>query len=134
MTAQTALQQALAAWGRRETADRQESVDAAVALAEWKVFSMAHIIQITGLPRDFTHELIGKSDKTGGAFNAEMLPFLYDLWLLYIQSPPRAATQRTSPDVVNKALFVMKQGCSAGMVEKLVGIPARTLTRWAAAS
>lgn len=121
MIAQTPLQQALVAWTRVRTDDRQPQVDDAVALAETGVFSTRQIILITGLPEKLTYDLVGKTNKEGGRFNPEALPQIYDIW-----------QQRARTEAVDKKLvrLIVGQGVSPRMLAKLTGLAPSTIYTW----
>lgn len=121
----TPLQQALAAWGHpKPDPDEpigQQQVDDAVALGETKTFSNRHISLITGLDVLFVGELTGKTDKTGGRFNPEALPFIHDLWHQWATA--HTADRRT-------ACSIVRQGVSPGMLSRLTGISRSTIYSW----
>lgn len=126
MTATTALEQALVVWTRdmtrySEAQAKQVRTDDAVSLGEWGVFSNRHISFITGLEPDFVGTLTGKRDKTGGRFNPEALPFIYDLRLQWVQA--HVVSQR---DI----RFIIELGVSPGMLAKLTGISRTAIYKW----
>jgi hypothetical protein len=114
VTAHTPLEQALIAWSKQKNPDdRQPQIDDAVSLGETGVFSNRNIAHITGLDVDFVGELTGKKDKTGGRFNPEALPMIYDIRLQW------ARARTCDPAAVR---LVVNMGVSAGMLSKLTGI------------
>ena len=131
MTAHTPLEQALEAWNRNlahlqrgEDAlpgsgyTRQQRVDDAVALGETGVFSNSNIGLIVGLDVALVGSLTGKTDRSGGRFNPQALPVIYDLWISW-------ARGRTF-DVITVRTAV-NAGVSPRMIEKLTTIPKSTL-------
>lgn len=126
MIAQTPLQQALVAWQRDlsrcdENEERQTRIDDAITLGETGVFSNRNIALITGLEPDFVGGITGKKDKTGGRFNPEMLPQIYDLRMQWVQA--RVVAHK---DVA----FIVSAGVSPGMLAKLTGISRTAIYSW----
>ena len=129
MTAHTPLEQALVAWNHNQSPStrltdtelRQLAVEDAESLFETGVFSIRHIMLITGLPQTFIYELLSRKSRTGGKFNPEALPMLYDLWLQWAQA--RTCDKRELTTIV-------KLGVSPLMIERLVGIPKNTVASW----
>jgi len=123
MNAMTPLQQALVAWSRTPDPNSQQAQwDDAVTLGETGVFSNSNISLITGLNPDRVASLTGKTDKTGGRFNPEALPFIYDLriqWARY--------GVVSHKDVV----FILEMKVSANMLAKLTGISRSAIYSWA---
>jgi hypothetical protein len=115
-----ALEQALEAWYRPSTADRQVRLDDATALLEWGVFSKLQVAAITRLPRLTVLGLGEKHAKTGGTFNPETLPMLRDLRDRYRQGERPARL----------AALIYEQGTKQQMIHALTGIPMTTLFRW----
>lgn len=71
-----------AAWvfAHADNYDRQQRYDAAVALAEWGVFSPRHVGLIVGFSHTHVRRLApGKKDRTGGTFSPEVLAPLLDI-------------------------------------------------------
>lgn len=127
MIALTPLEQALVAFTRhRDTndpADRQNRVDDAVMLAETEVFSVQHIILITGLPKTFAYDLLaGKNPrKEGGSLNVEHLALINDVALDWRRH--HAADRRSVAAIV-------AGGTSPRMLSKLTGIHYNTIYAW----
>ena len=115
----TALEQALVAYTRADS-DEQQHVEDVIELASFDVFSKDHLIEISGLSKKTVYSLVQKTGKAGGRFNPESLPLIYDLWLEWTQGGRN----------VRLAKLIVKQGTSPGFLEKLTGIPRRTITRW----
>lgn len=119
MIALTPLEQALIIWRRdSSTTQRQQRIDDAIALSETGVFSNRNIAHITKLDASFVGDLTNKRDKTGGRFNPEALPFIYDLRVQWAQAS-------TCSDSAVRVILDM--GVSAAMLSKLTGISRTTL-------
>lgn len=127
MIAMTPLEQALVAFTRHrdpnDALDRQVRTDDAVALAETGVFSIHHIILITGLPRTFAFDLLmGKNPrKEGGRLNVEHLELINNVALDWRRH--RAANRTDVATIVNG-------GTSPRMLSKLTGIHYNTIYGW----
>jgi len=119
MIALTPLEQALVIWRRdAATTERQQRIDDVATLSETGVFSNRNIAHITGLDTSFVGELTKKRDKTGGRFNPDALPFMYDLRLQWAQ---------TSTCDQAAVRVILDMGVSAAMLSKLTGISRTTL-------
>lgn len=132
MTAHTPLEQALIAWSHNKTESdpldpsgnraKQVAVDDAAMLGECGIFSNRNIALITGLEPDFVGEITGKKDKTGGRFNPEALPLIYDLRLQW--SLARVVSH-------GDVRTIVELGVSPGMLAKLTGISRTAIYSWA---
>lgn len=118
----TALEQAHYTWERREYLDEQGRLDAAIALAEWGVFSARQISAITGVHWWKAAEKSAKTDRTGGRLNPETLPDLMAL------SQARARGEM-APDAARR---ILEGGTTATVASRLTNVPETTLKRWAA--
>ena len=134
MIALTPLEQAVVAFTKHrdpnDPMDRQVRADDAVALAELDVFSVQHIILITGLPKTFAYELLrGKNPaKQGGSLNVEHLEQINDVAIQWQRN--RVADRRAIATIVSG-------GTSPRMLSKLTGIHYNTIykyVRWAEAN
>lgn len=127
MIALTPLEQALVAFTKHrdpnDPMDRQNRADDAVALAELGIFSVQHIIAITGLPRSFAYELLaGKNaEKRGGSLNVEHLSLINDIAIQW---------KRDRVAVPHEVATVVSGGTSARMLSKLTGIHHNTVYKW----
>lgn len=127
MIAMTPLEQALVAFTRhREPGtlqDRQQRVDDAVMLAETEVFSVQHIILITGLPKTFAYQLLaGKNpNKRGGSLNVEHLSLINDVSIDWRRH--RAVDRKAVAEII-------AGGTSPRMLSKLTGIHYNTIYAW----
>jgi len=127
MIALTPLEQALVAFTRtrdpEEPGDRQGRVDDAVALAETGVFSVQHIILITGLPKTFAYELLAgmNPSKRGGSLNVEYLHLIHDVAVDWKRH------HGTNRQVVRS---IVTAGTSPRMLSKLTGIHYNTIYAW----
>ena len=118
----TPLQQALAAWGHPKTdPPSQQQVDDAVALGETGMFSNRQVALITELDVMFVGSLTGKTDKTGGRFTPEALPFIYDLWQQW-------ALAGVVPH--RDVRHIVELGVSPGMLAKLTQISRSAIYSW----
>ena len=100
---------------------KQMQVDMVIALAEFSLFSNAHIAEFTGMrPSDVT-AFTRKTDTTGGRLpGASLGPVLE---VMYMRN-----RHETDVQAVATALAA---GVSKGMLSKLSGIPMTTLIRYA---
>jgi hypothetical protein len=126
MSRTKALEQALAAWNNNQRPKRSDlevkdvaTVDA-IGLGQAGMFSNRHIAAITGLSVDLVCDIVKKSDKTGGRFNPESLPLIFDLWLEYVDGG-------TNPQLIST---IVNSGTSVGFLARLTDIPATSLSRW----
>lgn len=131
----TLLQVAVKAWalgqahgpGWADKAARDEQIEAARKLLDSGRLSYRNVASITrfGLPR--LRELAPQRGM-GGRLEPSSLPKILDLL--------NAETARTAYGVsatsINLARKILAEGNSARSVERLTGIPASTLRRWAA--
>lgn len=92
----------------------------AVQLGELGLFSSRSIALIVDLSYHTVGRLTGKKDKTGGRFNPEALPLIYDLWAEYNQGGRNRKLAAT----------IVKLGISPSYLATITGIPSTTLSRW----
>lgn len=123
MTQTTALGHAAWIYAHIDQYDKQQRFDAAVALGEWKVFSLRQIARITGLAHTTVAQLVkGKTEKTGGKFDPEALSLLVEL------SKRRHRSEPLEPADVRAALNA-GAGTSPYMAARLTDIPRTHLIR-----
>ncbi|WP_406245816.1 hypothetical protein ACI7YT_12300 [Microbacterium sp. M] len=123
MTITTALEEAAWVYSSIENYDRQQRFDAAVSLAEWKVFSSRQIARIVGISHSTVAQLGGaKTDKTGGRFDPDSLSILCKL------AKRRRAGEALDPAEVAEALDI-GTGTSPYMASRLTDIPRMHLIR-----
>lgn len=120
----TALEDALAAFNDSPHINQEERIALAQKLNRWGVFSKEHIRRITGLPYHVVASELDKSDKTGGTFNPEMLPLIYD----FEQSIQNRAP-RTAPDLALLKI-ILSQGVSRRFLCRLLSVPNGTMDHW----
>lgn len=119
MSTQSAVELALIAWSRDRAAEgaKEQLREDAANLGATGAFSNRNIAHITGLDVETVGKITGKRSKTGGRFNPEALPWLWELRVDYQDGFLH----------LPKAQLVVDMGVSPGMVARLIGMPATTL-------
>ena len=98
-----------------------QQVAASQELAKWALFSNSQITTFTGLATHKVGALTGKTDRTGGKLEGEALAPIIELFALKSRGEISAVAVREALDA----------GVTAGMLQRLVGIPATTVRRYA---
>jgi hypothetical protein len=120
MTNYEALKQAAGVYAARGKLSPEGRRDAAVALADWGIFSMANIAAITDLGPAVVKRLVAKADRTGGRLNPATLGDMLKL---------AQAVSDGTPDEPLVATIVDAK-TSVYTIAKLTGIPVSTLKLW----
>lgn len=115
----TAIQQAKAHWERRDTATKEQRVNAVIELAEWRLFSNAQIARLVGMDPHDVAEYTGKRDRTGGKLTGESLAPILEI----IANDARGEVDDFA---FRRALAA---GASTRMVAKLTKITQSTVAR-----
>lgn len=115
----TALEQALYYFERRDNLDRDQKIEAAIALGEWGLFSARQIALALDMSHPEVAKLVKKSDRTGGRFRPEALRPLLKLARL---------TARGEVDVALVKL-VLDAGVSKYFASKFTGLSPSTIER-----
>lgn len=106
------------AYRARDAESKEQTQARALALAELEVFSVAQIIQITGVARDWAYRNIHRGERTGGRLNPACLATLLDI---------ESLDSRNTKIVATSALM---GGTSPKTLARLTHLRERTMKRW----
>ena len=120
MTISSPLEEALYVYEHQKSLSKEDRINAAISLGEWKVFSVRQIGAIADLP--WWSVEASKQDRTGGRLDPRSLAPLLRL-------KTRRARGESDFDAAAEAL---SYGTSATVANRLTGIPVSTINRWAA--
>jgi len=126
MNAKTPLEIAIVAYRRPRDPDNRRSeaqIRDAHALAETGVFSKNNIVDITGLPYNFTFGLIEKHDVTGGRLNPETL------WPMRTLARQWKQGKEVDRKIIRE---ILAADTSQSTLAKLTGIPQQSISYWMA--
>lgn len=115
-----AVLHAINVYDERNYAGRETLTNEARSLAEWGLFSNAHISAITGLRIGIVNGITGKTDHTGGRFHPDALENVAEIIRQEIRS-------ERDPVLVAATL---EMGVSSHFLARMTGLPQRTLARW----
>jgi hypothetical protein len=116
-----AVRQAKFHYDHHDTYDKEQRINAVVALNEWRIYSNRQLSTFTGMSTADVGAYTGKTDKTGGNLSGESLGLVLEL----IHMDARG---EVSYPLVAKAVDA---GISTRMLAKLTGRSQRTVARHA---
>ncbi len=117
MNAMSAIEQAYYSLQHRDSLTKQGRIDHAIALNEWRIFSVRQVAEIVGMNRETCRKLLKKTERTGRRLNVDTIPLI-----AYI----KFADTEEWPDLLAVAV---DRGTSSGALGALLG-RSRSTIEW----
>ena len=123
LTNLAAVRQAKWHYDHKAEYTREDKVNAAIELAEWKLFSNSQITVFTGLETHKVGRYTLKTDRTGGRLDGGALAPIIELFGIQARGEISASAICAALDA----------GASVGMLVRLLGLSATSVRRYAKA-